>query len=330
MPEDPNLERRLEAMFASARPRRAFEDQLWKRIQAQRPWPRRLLDWFRAPAHLAPALAALVVVAGVGWLATNFHAAGGTADSATSAGSGAARAVPLFGVLPRPETLASASGADNSARPTLPAEGPGVSPALAGQAPGGAVKSVSGSLTVYRYDEPSPSSLAAAATALSDRSGLPVQVLPGDPATGRPPTFQLSDLADAVGPEGEATAAQAFLGAHNLLPQYQFQVLTGADRVVYNQLLVGVAAGPVPVVGVDGAPAGLEVDFSGGRLVSVRGPLELALASSPYPVQAPPRTAPGGRLVYALVVSGGHGYYEPELLQEGGLRPVIAPQWLAR
>src|SRR6202022_1233156 len=38
MSEDPDLERRLEAMFASARPRHGFEDDLWRRIEARRPW----------------------------------------------------------------------------------------------------------------------------------------------------------------------------------------------------------------------------------------------------------------------------------------------------
>jgi len=42
MSEDPDLERRLEAMFASARPRPGFEDDLWRRIEARRPWHQRL------------------------------------------------------------------------------------------------------------------------------------------------------------------------------------------------------------------------------------------------------------------------------------------------
>src|SRR5947209_19958345 len=101
MAEDSELERRLEAMFASARPRADFEDQLWKQLQARRPWPRRLYGWLVVPAHLAPALAALVVVAGVGWLATNLHPAGTSTASSPSAGSAALpRPAPAFGVLP--------------------------------------------------------------------------------------------------------------------------------------------------------------------------------------------------------------------------------------
>jgi hypothetical protein len=309
-------------MFASARPRAGFGDQLWKQLQARRPWPRRLLDWLAVPAHLAPALAALVVVAGVGWLATSFHPVGNSAVSSQAGSAGLSRSGPAFGVLPSLTAGSKAAVDGSGAAPAAP--NPAVGPTSSAEFAQG----IPTELPVYRYDEPSRSALAASVAALSDRSGLPVQVLPGDPATGRPPAFQVTGLNDEVGPEGQAAAAQAFLGAHDLLPQYRFQVLTGADRVVYNQLLAA-AAGPTPVVGVDGGPAGLEVDFSGGRLVSVRGRLELGLASSPYPTRAPSSAAQRGRLVYVLVASGGHGYYEPELLVDGALQPVIAPQWLA-
>ena len=80
--------------------------------------------------------------------------------------------------------------------------------------------------------------------------------------------------------------------------------------------------------------------------MSVRGPLDLPLASASYPVRSTTdalaaanvhKGTAGGtfdraELVYVLVVSGGHGYYEPELLLTGPggvlLAPVIAPGWL--
>lgn len=327
MPEDEELERRLAAMFASARPRGGFEDELWRRIQARRPWPERLLGWFRAPAHLAPALAALVVVAGLGWVVTGFHPSGNAATS-SSAGGAPGGGAPLFGILPVPATSGKGA-ADRSAGPALSVPGVPGSAELAVPTPSGQAPAVPGGMTVYRFDEPSPAAVAAAAAALSERSGLPVQVLPGEAATGRPPSFQVTGLSSPVGPEGEAAAARDLLGAHNLVPRYRFEVLTGTDRVVYERIFVDPAAGAVPVVGADGSPAGLEVDFSGGLLVSVRGPLELALASAPYPTRGPLAGSPGGRLVYVLVLAGGHGYYEPELLTGDGLRPVIAPHWLA-
>ncbi|HVD00316.1 MAG TPA: hypothetical protein VNG93_04110 [Candidatus Dormibacteraeota bacterium] len=328
MAEDPELERRLEAMFASVRPRPEFDDQLWLRLGAQRTWPRRLLGWLSAPAHLAPALAALVVVAGLGWLLTGFHPAGSGTPSATSAGASLATA-PSFGVLP--SLSPAVRGADSSISPALPTV-PGVgAPALgiAGPAPKGQAPA---ELPVYRYDEPSGSALAAAVTALAGRSGLKVQAAPNDPAGGRTPGFQVTGLTLPTGPSGLAAAAQAFLGAHNLIPQYPYQVLVGSDRVIYNRQF-DTSSGPVSEVTASGAPAGLEIDFSGGQLVSVSGPLELALASAPYPTRSLSAASPDARLVYTVVVSGGHGYYEPESLAAAspgaGLQPVIAPQWLA-
>jgi len=63
MSEDPDLERRLEAMFASARPRTGFEEDLWRRIEARRPWHQRLGRRFQPALRYAPALATLLVVA---------------------------------------------------------------------------------------------------------------------------------------------------------------------------------------------------------------------------------------------------------------------------
>src|SRR5260221_9015994 len=131
MAEDRELERRLEAMFASARPRRGFEDELWRRIEARRPWYRRL--GFKPALRYTPALATLLVVAlGVTWLANNLRGGPGNSPTATSAGApafgSAQNAAPAFGVLPAlnpgggktppaPETTAGAI--DSAARRSL-------------------------------------------------------------------------------------------------------------------------------------------------------------------------------------------------------------------
>jgi hypothetical protein len=80
--------------------------------------------------------------------------------------------------------------------------------------------------------------------------------------------------------------------------------------------------------------------------VSAQGPLDLPLSIAPYPARsaAEALTAANVRqvsagadldhaeLVYVLVISGGHGYYEPELLLTGAgrsvLAPVVAQAWL--
>src|SRR5437588_11497282 len=104
MDEDRDLDRRLEAMYGSARPRAGYEDELWKRIQARRPWRRRLAAWLQPGLRLAPALAVVLVVAlGVGFFATRVHPQVGTTTSFSSGGGGTAggvRAGPGFGVLP--------------------------------------------------------------------------------------------------------------------------------------------------------------------------------------------------------------------------------------
>src|ERR1700694_420831 len=88
MSEDPDLERRLEAMFASTRPRPGFEDELWRRIEARRPWHQRLGRRFQPALRYAPALATLLVVAlGVTWFANSFHGSVTGSPSATSAGA---------------------------------------------------------------------------------------------------------------------------------------------------------------------------------------------------------------------------------------------------
>src|ERR1700737_4438022 len=104
MSEDPDLERRLEAMFASARPRREFEDALWRRIEASRPWHRRLTIALRPSLRFAPALAAVLVVAlGATWLVGNHSFGGGATTTSSSSGGayGAQKALaPGFGAVP--------------------------------------------------------------------------------------------------------------------------------------------------------------------------------------------------------------------------------------
>jgi hypothetical protein len=146
----------------------------------------------------------------------------------------------------------------------------------------------------------------------------------------------------------QAAAAQAYLADHHLLPTFAYRLVLEPDRVVYARQFEN-AAGPVRQSLPSGRPAGLEVDFRAGAIVSVSGPLDLSLATAGYPLRPATQAlaggapedataAAGGRaynqaaLVYVLVVSGGHGYYEPELLLTGSagaeLLPVIAPQWL--
>jgi hypothetical protein len=350
MSEDPDLERRLEAMFASARPRRGFEDELWRRIEARRPWHQRFSRRFQPALRYAPALATLLVVAfGVTWLVGNFRGGLGSGASTTSAGApalGSQKAsAPAFGVLPalgpggaRSTAPQASSGADTNADAGFSGT-PVILPA---------------DLPVYRYDEPTTSDRATAAATLQAQSGLAVAVTASDPARGVEPQFLLNGP-PPVGPAPAcptaacswAAEANAFLTSHNEVPRFAFQVsvFPAAGQVVYGRQFDG-PTGPARLVRPDGSGAGLAVDMAGAT-VSVRGPLDLPLASASYPLrsaadalaaanvrQGPTGAAPFDRaeLVYVLVVSGGHGYYEPELLLTGPgavvLAPMIAPRWL--
>ena len=132
----------------------------------------------------------------------------------------------------------------------------------------------------------------------------------------------------------------------SLTPLFAFQlsVAGSGNQVIYGRLFDG-PGGSIRQVRPDGSVAGLTVDLSGGA-VSVRGPLDLSLTVASYPLRsasealaaANVRQAAGtpafdrAELVYVVVVSRGHGYYEPALLLTGPssavLAPVIAPPWL--
>jgi hypothetical protein len=349
MAEDPDLERRLEAMFHSARPRRGFEEDLWQKIDANRPWHQRLGRRFRPAVRYAPALATILVVSlGITWLAGNFHAGGSpsSGSSTTSAGApaysgGEKAAAPAFGVLPRLAT---------GAQPSLaaPQASAANADATAGLSFSGTLPSLSTELPVYRYDEPTADDRARIDAALQAQSGLAaIAVTPSDAARGLEPQF----VFNAPGPSGPqggvAQAANAFLAAHNLVPRFAFQLsqASSGNQVIYGRVFDG-PAGPIRQVRPDGGVAGLTIDITGGT-VSGRGPLVLPLTTASYPARtaadaltaAHVRKGSGAaaldhaEVVYVLVVAGGHGYYEPELLLTGPglsvLAPVVAQAWLS-
>src|SRR5437660_11154916 len=107
------LQRQLDDAMETTRPRPAFEDELWLRMQTSRPAPRRLGDAFGAffrgvrevPAvPMAAVAAVLVVVVGVGILAYSGlgRGGGGAASSSHSAGAGRQYAAGNFARVPTP------------------------------------------------------------------------------------------------------------------------------------------------------------------------------------------------------------------------------------
>jgi hypothetical protein len=160
-PGPSDLERQLDAAFSQTRPRRGFEDELWSRLRARRPWWQRLgggleqVPW----AGVATGLAALVVVGLVVTLVrfAGAHGTGSTASTAAEApaaapaASGASRAdtngaaLP-FGRLPAPP----AAGAAQLIRPAGPSSLPAA--AEGGTVQGTSVPQPPPNLAVYRYD----------------------------------------------------------------------------------------------------------------------------------------------------------------------------------
>ncbi len=342
MAEDPEFERKLEAMFSSAKPRRGFEDELWKRIQVRRPWHERFGLRFQPALRYTPALAALLVVAlGVTWVAGNFHRFGsGSATSASAPALGSQKAsAPAFGVLPR-----LAPGGERAV--TAPQATNGSADSGQGSSFSGTLPRLPPALPVYRYDEPIAADRATTAATLRAQTGLAVTVTPSDPATGVEPQFQVSGPTQAGSQGGSAETATGFLASHNLTPPFTFQTAVAANgrEVIYVRLFDG-PAGPIRQVRSDGTGAGITVDLTEGR-TTAKGPLDLPLASARYQLRSAAEALsaanirPGSgiaaldkaELVYVLVVSGGHGYYEPELLLTGPggtvLTPVVAQEWL--
>ena len=139
------LQRQLDAAFASTRPRRGFEDELWRRLEARGPWWRRV----RFPARALPALGGLVGVLLVGFLVVTLVSSGalrghGTAGagSATTA-AGRAKEELTFGALPRPPAIQASQLAPGGAGQAL-----GAFPRVSDKA---ALPAVPPRLPVYRY-----------------------------------------------------------------------------------------------------------------------------------------------------------------------------------
>ena len=314
------LQHELDDAFQTTRPRPAFEDELWLKMQTSRPPARRLGDALAAffqgirevPAvPLAAVAAVLVVVIGVGIIAYSGrgHLGGGGASS--TAGESAARADQLYaGAFGRLPTPAFNGGAKNATAPQAGA--------------GGAVPEYSGpvqltwtgkldltitSAPVYRYNEPSTSSADQFASALgavlrerpsgflgsysaSDYT-LKVRGTVQSPPTS-PAYFILANLSMPDVQVAGATAedlANIFLAEHSLLPQWPYKVSVDASadpiKVHYERQFTVPGYGPAHLVDSSGVRYGMDVYISGKRPTLVSGPLPVNLETSYYRIVSP-------------------------------------------
>jgi len=317
------LQRELDDAFATTRPRRGFEDELWQRMQAQRPAPNKIRDAFAGffggiravPAVPAAAMAAVLVVAiGVGFLAYSGlgrHTGGGATSapggSSYLSDSGAQRVSGAFGRLPTPafnpavNTGPAAAAASDSYRP---AQTPYFGPATLTWA--GQLSVTITSAPVFRYREPSSSKAdefaAGLGAVLDERSAGylgsysardykllvrgTVQAPPQSPAYFIVSTPLMPPVTAAGA--SPADLASVFLAEHSLIPQWSNTVVvqgTGdKTQVIFIRRFDASGYGTAKLIDSKGEPYGLEVDLNGNKVMRVQGLLPLNLDSANYPI----------------------------------------------
>ncbi len=317
------LQRELDDAFATTRPRPGFEDELWLRMQAQRPAPNKIRDAFAGfiggirsvPAVPAAAMAAVLVVALVAGVLVygrlGIHTTGGATSAPAGANylsdSGAQRVSGAFGRLPTPafnaavNTGPAASAANDSYQsPQTPYFGPATL-TWAGQ-----LSVTITSAPVFRYREPSTSKAdefaATLGAGLEARSGGnlgsystrdytllvrgTVQSPPQSPAYFIVPTAQMPPVTAAGA--SPADLASVFLAEHSLMPQWSntVVVLGSGDKtqVLFIRQFDAPGYGPTKLIDSKGEPSGLEVRLNGNKVVRVQGLLPLNLDTANYPI----------------------------------------------
>jgi hypothetical protein len=320
------LQRELDDAFATTRPRRGYEEELWLLIQEQRPVTNRLRDSIAAlwqsirsaPAVPVAAVASFLVVAiGVGIVASGaLHPQfGGSStagapqlgeDSNGRNNSGQQLSGSAFGPLPMP-------GGSKSATPPPQTAGSGpteyLGPAQLVWSGDTNFSSEPSSAPVFRYQEPSAvladqfaGSLGAglvdrpdgylgnySASTYSLRVRGTVQSPPSSPAY-----FILANL---KAPDVQATGAtpldiaNIFLAEHGLLPQWPYTVSidAGADpvKVHFEREFTIPGHENAHLVDVSGVRTGLDVYISGKRPILVSGPLPVNLDTANYRIVSP-------------------------------------------
>ncbi|HZK72772.1 MAG TPA: hypothetical protein VFD88_02060, partial [Clostridia bacterium] len=161
------LQRQLDDAFQTTRPRPAFEDELWLRMQSRRPIWSRLRDTFaglidgvrEAPAVPSAAVAiALIVVVGAGIISLNGLRPGESASTASApnavrSGAAPVAAPPQFGPLPAAGLAAvPGSGANVPTQAMFSPNALYIGPATFTWS--GALDITAASLPVFRYQEP--------------------------------------------------------------------------------------------------------------------------------------------------------------------------------
>ena len=311
------LQRELDDAFATTRPRRGFEDQLWLRMQARRPLWTRLRDvigstgalFRQAPAIPLGAVAVLlVVVVGAGILLNSGLRLGPTHNSYTQGAQAPGLALSDAGKLPTPALhpglvpAPAANGPSLSSGFALDQSNLYFGPATlrwTGQMPLQSVQA-----PVYRYAEPSASladEFAASVGASSDkqvRSGsgflgtyrgqaFVLTVQPTEPQLPLEPYFNLAPTSPvSTGGADSRGAAATFLGGYSLVPSWPNEVTVqqanGHVLVQYSRAFQLPDGGVVFLINWIGQRYGAGVDISNGAITAASGPLPLNLDATTY------------------------------------------------
>ena len=317
------LQRRLDDAFATTRPRRDFEDELWARMQASRPANNRFRDAIagfiqgvrEVPAVPAAAVATLlVVVIGVGLFAysglgTRPASSGTTALSNNGGASrgGDQASAGGFGLIPSPAFGQGSTPMAPQASASNPKGGEFAGPAQlvwAGQS-----STVVTGAPVFRYREPSTNTADQFASALGAvLRGRPqgflgsysssdytlkvrgtVQSPPSSPAYFIFAGLTMEQV-QAAG-ASQADLANIFLAEHKLDPQWSYTVSVDQSgdpvKVVYERQFEVPGYGLAYLVNSNGARYGLEVDLSNDRPVVVSGMLPMNLDGAYYNLASP-------------------------------------------
>ncbi len=311
------LERQLDDAFQTTRPRPAFEDELWLRVQSSRPAPSRLRDAFAAfwngirevPAVPATATALVLIVAiGVGVFTLGGLGRGGGGSSTSALDHAAAPAAgqyqsSSFGKVPAPPSASTSKSVNPAGNASAP---------QAAEFTGPVQLTWTGSFDVhlttapvFRYSEPTPTDADAFATGLG-------AVLRGRPSgflgmyaaadytlkvrgtVASPPSspayFIFSGLnqppVDTAG--GPQAAADVFLAQHSLQPQWPNTVEIDASndplKVIYERQFDVPGYGLAYLVDANAERYGLEVDITGSRVVLASGMLPVSMDIANYNV----------------------------------------------
>lgn len=314
------LQRRLDDAFATTRPRRDFEDELWLKMQARRPATSRLRDAFaglvagfrEAPAVPIGAVAVLlIIVIGIGVIASGGLHPNQNATSGALSQSAPDLASGEFGRLPTPRLDPNAVEKNSdlalSAGPQPPSS---LGPMTANLYFGPANLRWTGELLplapapVYRYSEPTSTDadqFAASLGGAPTNSKAPgylgaysaedftISVLGSVPQLPREPDYVLTPTTSFGGPGRDPqTVARNFLDRYSLAPTSPSPVLvegTGdVTRVVYPRSLpLGTPSGVVFfLVDWSGERYGTEVDLRDGQIRSASGPIPVRLDAANY------------------------------------------------